>query len=400
MAIALEGTPVITPHGAAATSAVLDLASGAQVGELAIVQFYSIEGNDEFNATGWTIVEATTGGSLGDTGFALREVTEDNKDDTTMTLNVNSGSSAIKGIASRWSGVDISTLISSSNSELGNVGSSLSSFSIASGLITVASDSAILMNITCEAARNVSSADADLDLVANSGASGNTLHSYVDIAAGGTGNPQYDFTMSDSRNYDYFLLELPASGVSTPTPAISAINTSTLVNGRTAVNLTGTDFGTATGVVTISSENSLSGSVTTAITPSGWADTSASFTASRGAIQLLTDAFMFVTSDAGETNTDGATVSFTPIVTIEDSFQDISATAQANLTNLSVLVWHDVPTDAPDQVLSGQTLDANGTASWEISLGSLSVSDPVWVMVASSDGAAVMTAYKASPSYD
>lgn len=191
----------------------------------------------------------------------------------------------------------------------------------------------------------------------------------------------------------------PTFGSAATAPAISSINTSTLVNGRTAVNLTGTDFGTATGVVTISSENSVSGSVTTTITPSGWADTSASFTASRGSIQLLTDAFMFVTSDAGDTNTDGATVSFTPIVTIEDSFRDISATALASLSNLSVLIWHDVPTGAPDEVLSAQALDGAGTASWEISAGSLAVDDPVWYSIFDSAGGSVATSYKTTPTY-
>ena len=214
--VAVEGTAVTTSDyiSSADSSFVTDLPTGATAGELIFITSYMNEQNKDLTAAGWTVIEVTTTtGTLGSIGYAWREVTGGNASDTTVTFTINSGSSLFKSTAVRLSGVNITSLNASQNWTDGDVGSSLTSFNIpANTLTSVDPGSAIALHIASEANRDVSSADGDLVTLDESASSGISLHSYVDEVAGGTGNPQYDFTMSDSRHYVYALLEIPASG--------------------------------------------------------------------------------------------------------------------------------------------------------------------------------------------
>lgn len=190
-----------------------------------------------------------------------------------------------------------------------------------------------------------------------------------------------------------------ATATAVSAPQITSLSQTLLQTGDT-VTIEGSDFGTATGTVSISSENSASGSVLVAQTVTAWTDTSVQFTVARGSHANRVDRFVYVQDAEGVDSSSGATASFIPVVTITDRFRDISGTAQSSITNLSVLVYHGVPDSVTaDQVLSAQALDAESSSGWQISAGALDDGDPVYVSVWDSAGAALATAFQTTPTY-
>lgn len=212
-AIAIEGTAATTSETAAGTSHTVNLPSSIQANELLGGAVICDDVNKTLSATGWTFVESNSASSSSTSvGFMYRVA--DGAEGSTVTVTT-SASCTVEAVVARFSGVGTTDPTGSDNFSNTSVGSVTSTFSISANTLTsLTSGDGVLVLVSAEASRTVSSADADLTSVGS--VVGNpTIHFYVDLDAGGTGNQQYDFTMSDTRDYDLSLMQWSTASAST-----------------------------------------------------------------------------------------------------------------------------------------------------------------------------------------
>ena len=210
-AIAVEGTAT-TSETTASTSHTISLPASIQNGE-ALVLILVNDGNAaSCTATGYSFIDSNTASSSSAT-FCLGYKQATGSEGATVTVTTNS-SNTLTGHAVRLSGVNTADITNADNFSSTSVGSALSTFSISANTLTgLTSGDGVIVVVAAEASRSVTSADADLALIGNE--VGNpSVHAYIDLDAGGTGNAQYDFTMSGTRDYDLFMVNIEASSAS------------------------------------------------------------------------------------------------------------------------------------------------------------------------------------------
>lgn len=207
--IAVEGTPATTAETASGTSHTVNLPSSPQAGELLFMPISFDQENATFTLTDWSFIEGNSASSsTTSVGFGYKVAT--GSEGSTVSVGSNT-TGQLTACAVRLSGVDTGDPTNSDNFVNTNVGSTTSTFNIAADTITsLTSGDGVLVMVSAEANRSVSSADADLTSICNINA-GSSIHVYIDADTGGTGNVQYDFTMSDTRDYDLSLLQVVAA---------------------------------------------------------------------------------------------------------------------------------------------------------------------------------------------
>jgi hypothetical protein len=189
------------------TSHTLNLPSSIVAGELLMI-LISSNSNKDFSATGYTAVTGIGSGSGRIVG-CLYKIASGSEGSTVSVTTTGSG--ALYSVASRVSGINGSAPTNSNNFIVGTT-ANLSTFTIpANTLSGMTSGSGLMGFIYSNASRGNTSFDADLTEIDSFTGSPISQHSYVDNDVGGSGNPAYDFTMSGSRQFDYFFIEVAAS---------------------------------------------------------------------------------------------------------------------------------------------------------------------------------------------
>jgi hypothetical protein len=197
----------------AATSFVATAPSSSVSGEVIVFEVQLNENTKFASASGYTRIDIDK--STWETVYLWKAAT--GSDPGTVTINVEpSGTSTAHILAYRLQNVDTTDPFNSANFVEGTTANS-STPSIAANTITVGSGNGVLFTMGCEAIRTVTTADTDLTVIEEYAANASSFHSYIDPAVAGTGNPAYDFTMSDARAYGYSMIELnPAGGTLIP----------------------------------------------------------------------------------------------------------------------------------------------------------------------------------------
>lgn len=204
MALVVEGTPVEFLDAGDADNHDVTLPTGITANEFLVIAWVSTE-NKTWSATGYTEIKVAGQGSSTALGF-LYKIASGSEG---ATVNVSTtGNSGFHSVACRISGIDTVDPTHSDNNIAGNVGSSQTSYNIAAAFITgLISGNGLLVSSIAEASRNVTTLDADLVEVEDV-VSSPSVNLAFDAIISATSNPQYDYTWSGSRDYDYIVLEI------------------------------------------------------------------------------------------------------------------------------------------------------------------------------------------------
>lgn len=205
---AIAGTPINEYH-IAATSHTVNLPTGILATEIIVVECYVGDGTKWASSSGYTAIVQDVGPAQ--RVYLYKQGT--GSDPASITVNIEtSGSSDMQALSYRLENVDTADPFNSDNLAWGTTADT-STPSIAADSITVGNGNGVLFSLSCEAVRTVTTPDGDLTLISSYAADGNSVHSYIDPAVSGTGNPEYAFTMSSNRAYEWTMLELnPAAG--------------------------------------------------------------------------------------------------------------------------------------------------------------------------------------------
>lgn len=203
MAIALQGEVVVDGFYTSASSFVVTLPIGMTIGEVVVLDCIVGDLAKTFSATGWTVLHIGMSTSNRELIWRLIDGTEG----TTVTVNVSTGTSSAHFSSFRLSGIDTTDPFNSDNSAYA-LSALTTTPSFAANFLTLDSGNGCLTHLSCEATRTVTGYDVGLldEFVMSPGNISN--HVYFDASIAGFGNPQYDFTLSDSRTYDMVLVEL------------------------------------------------------------------------------------------------------------------------------------------------------------------------------------------------
>jgi hypothetical protein len=199
----VTGEVVIDGFFASASSFVVNLPLDMQIGEIVILDCVVGDLAKTFSATDWTVLHI--GMSTSNRELIWRVV--DGTEGTTVTVNVSSGTSSAHFVQFRMSGLDTTDPFNSNNAVY-FLSALTTTPSFPVNTITVNSGNGCLVHLSCEATRTVTDYDVStLDELSMS-AGDISNHIYLDVTIPGFGNPQYDFTLADSRTYDMVLVEL------------------------------------------------------------------------------------------------------------------------------------------------------------------------------------------------
>lgn len=221
MAIEAVSTAVTTGPTASGGTHDLGIPEGGSAGEVILMGYGINNPSRTITIPSWSTTDESGSGSITQRiGWATRITGGSETSPVTATLNT--GTAQMASVAQRFSGVDTADPHNSNNYVSGDVGSATSTVSISSGTLTgLETGSGVLVVITCDASRSVSSAGTGLtDLGSSSSGFVNAVMLY-DEDAGGSSNPAYSITMSGTRAYNWFLIELKAASAGTPVAPIA-----------------------------------------------------------------------------------------------------------------------------------------------------------------------------------
>lgn len=231
-----QGTTVSTGYLAASTSHLVGVPDGIQAGEFYGIYCLLSESGKTASATGFDS-RSFNFSVASSSAHVLLFKEADGTESGNITVNIEpDGTSALTAHAFRLSNVDMLDPFNGNNytSETDTV--SVTTTTIAADTLFNSANNGFLAAVAAEANRDVVTADADL-IEIGSTADTNSVHVYLDEFSTTGGNPQYDWLMSSSRQFDKTIFEIKAiSGpISTPKQATNGSTTGnpTITHGLT-----------------------------------------------------------------------------------------------------------------------------------------------------------------------
>ena len=193
-----------------------------------------------------------------------------------------------------------------------------------------------------------------------------------------------------------------SSGTPPPGVTVTDAGDEAFTAGETGVVIAGTNFGATQGAgrVWLSPTDNIADAGRVQQTVTAWGDTSVTITVVKGALAFLTNLYLFVETDAANSNAAGHVVQLVPRVYIRETATALSGAAVA-LNGDALLVWRARPTAAnanPSEVLTLGSIPS-GAMDVEINRGTLAPGDPVWAMLVSAAGNAA-SAKRITPVYE
>jgi hypothetical protein len=191
---------------------------------------------------------------------------------------------------------------------------------------------------------------------------------------------------SDYTNNQAISLYLEATeSVATPTPTITDAGDEIFTSGETGVAILWTNGGATqgSGAVRICPTNNIADPDGVDQTVTSWSDSGGVITVVRGSLPFLTNLYLFVRTNGGQSNATGYVVQLEPRVFIRGRAIRLNRTARSNDTDITAFIYRSEPgagKTTPDQVLANLSIVANGDFNWEIARGTLAANDNVWVV--------------------
>lgn len=195
----------------------------------------------------------------------------------------------------------------------------------------------------------------------------------------------YLFVVNDDgqANAAGYVVQIAATG-----PTITDAGDEDFTAGETGVVLAGTLFGASQGdgKVYLCPTNDVDDEDRVEQTVTAWSGTSITLTIQRGTLPFLTQLYLFVVSDSGESNPQGYQVQLTPRVFVVETLNVLAGTPAA-LDGDVLLVWYDKPTVAAPNPGHAVALGeiADGELELEIPRNGWEPGEPVWLALFGQD---------------